>query len=150
MSLWFDDLPVGRSWRSPSRTVTEADVGNFAGLTGDFFPLHTSEAYAADSEFGTRIAHGLLGLTFAHGLMWSRTGQLDESIIAFLGIKDWRFSAPIYFGDSVRVEYEVVERRSSTTRTDRGVVDFEVRVLNQHDAVIQQGVKSLLVAKETR
>lgn len=147
MTLWFDDLTVGRRWGSPSRTVTEADVGNFAGLTGDHFPLHTSEEYAARTEFGTRIAHGLLGLTFAHGLMWARTGELDESIIAFLGIGEWKFLAPIHFGDSLHVEYEVVTRRQSAKHPDRGVVDFGVTVFNQHAAIVQHGTKTLLVAR---
>jgi acyl dehydratase len=148
MGLWFDDLTVGRSWTSPSRTVTEADVGDFAGLTGDRFPLHTSEEYAKGTAFGTRIAHGLLGLTFAHGLMWVRTGELDDSVIAFLRIREWQFSGPIYFGDTLRVEYEVAAKRASTTKPDRGVVEFAVRVLNQHETVIQSGVKLLLVARE--
>lgn len=147
MTLWFDDLTVGRRWIGPSRTVTEADVGNFAGLTGDHFPLHTSEEYAARTEFGTRIAHGLLGLTFAHGLMWARTGELDESIIAFLGIGEWKFLAPIHFGDSLHVEYEVVTRRQSVKRPDRGVVDFGVTVLDQHGSIVQRGTKTLLVAR---
>lgn len=147
MSLWFDDLTVGRRWNSPSRTVTEADVGNFASLTGDYFPLHTSEEYAKQTEFGTRIAHGLLGLTFAQGLMWARTGELDESVVAFLGIGEWKFLAPIHFGDTLKVGYEVVTQRASASRPDRGVVEFDVTVLNQHCAVTQRGIKTLLVAR---
>lgn len=149
MSLWFDDLDVGRRWSSPTRTITEADVGNFAGLTGDHFPLHTSEEYAKRTEFGTRIAHGLLGLTFAHGLMWARSGELDDSALAFLGIDDWKFLRPINFGDTLRVEYEVVALRASTSRPDRGIVDFAVTVLNQHGDAIQRGTKTLLIARRT-
>jgi len=148
MTLWFDDLEVGRSWSSPTRTVTESDVGAFAGLTGDRFPLHTSETFAAASPYGTRIAHGLLGLTFAHGLMWARTGELDESVIAFLGISDWSFDAPIRLGDTIGVDYEVAERRASRTKPDRGVVSFGVRVLNQSAELVQHGTKTLLVSKE--
>ncbi|MFC8178262.1 MaoC/PaaZ C-terminal domain-containing protein [Rhodococcus sp. NPDC057297] len=146
-SLWFDDLTVGRSWSSPSRTITEADVGNFAGLTGDHFPLHTSEEYAKTTAFGTRIAHGLLGLTFAHGLMWARTGELDESVLALVGIGDWRFRGPIHFGDTIRVEYRVSGQRPVSDRTDRGIVDFAVTVLDQHGATVQQGTKTLLIAR---
>lgn len=147
MTLWFDDLVVGRSWSSPSRTVTEADVGAFAGLTGDRFPLHTSEEYAKHTAFGTRIAHGLLGLSFAHGLMWARTGELDRSVIAFLGIREWRFTGPIHFGDTIRVDYAVADRRLSSAKPDRGRVEFEVRVVNQHDGVVQHGVKTMLIAR---
>ncbi|MEZ7005928.1 MaoC/PaaZ C-terminal domain-containing protein [Streptomyces sp. AD55] len=148
MTLWFDDLTMGRAWRSPSRTVTEADVGAFAGLTGDRFPLHTSEEFARNMPYGTRIAHGLLGLSFAHGLMWARTGELDESVIAFLGIDDWRFSAPIHFGDTLHVDYRVADRRASSSRPDRGIVEFEVRVVNQDGALIQHGRKTMLLARE--
>ncbi|WP_406358101.1 MaoC/PaaZ C-terminal domain-containing protein [Streptomyces sp. NBC_01635] len=148
MTLWFDDLVVGRSWSSPSRTVTEADVGAFAGLTGDRFPLHTSEEFAKRTPFGTRIAHGLLGLSFAHGLMWARTGELDQSVIAFLGISDWRFTAPIHFGDTLHVDYAVTAQRPSSSQTDRGIVEFEARVVNQHDAVVQHGLKTMLISRE--
>ncbi|MFC9355086.1 MaoC/PaaZ C-terminal domain-containing protein [Rhodococcus sp. NPDC057014] len=150
MRPWFDDPTVGRSWRSPSRTVTEADVGDFAGLTGDHFPLHTSEEYAKGTQFGTRIAHGLLGLTFAQRLIWARTGELDDSMIAFLGVRDRQFLAPIHFRDTIRVDYEVIDQRASASKPDSGIVDFQVQVSNQHDDVIQQGVNSLLVAKETK
>ncbi|MGW4434989.1 MaoC/PaaZ C-terminal domain-containing protein [Streptomyces sp. NPDC004596] len=148
MTLWFDDLVVGRSWSSPSRTVTEADVGDFAGLTGDRFPLHTSEEYAKRTQFGTRVAHGLLGLTFAHGLMWARTGELDESVIAFLGIREWSFAGAIHFGDTIDVTYAVVAQRPSSSKPDRGVVEFEVRVTNQHDVVVQHGIKTMLIARK--
>lgn len=148
MTLWFDDLTVGRAWSGASRTVTEADVDGFAELTWDRFPLHTSEEFAKRTAFGTRIAHGLLGLAFAHGLMWANTHELDDSVIAFIGIRDWKFLGPIYFGDTMRVEYEVVEQRRSTTKPDRGVIDFAVRVINQHGDVVQQGVKTMLIGSE--
>jgi acyl dehydratase len=145
--LALDDLVVGRSWSSPSRTVTEADVGAFAGLTGDHFPLHTSETYAARTSFGTRIAHGLLGMSLAHGLMWARTGELDDSIVALLGVDGWRFRAPLHFGDTIRVEYVVADRVPSRTSPDRGVVTFDVTVVDQHEAVVQQGRMSVLVRR---
>lgn len=147
MGLRFDDLVVGRSWRSPSRTVTEADVGAFAGLTGDHFPLHTNEEYARTTPFGTRIAHGLLGLSFAHGLMWARTGELDDSIVAFLGISDWSFDRPIHFGDTIDVGYEVVEQRPSGSASNRGIVTFAVEVCNQRGETVQHGRKTVLVLR---
>lgn len=146
-SLRFDDLVVGRSWQSPSRTVTEADVGAFAGLTGDHFPLHTSEEYARRTAFGTRIAHGLLGLGFAQGLMWARTGELDDTIVAFLGISDWSFDEPICFGDTIDVAYEVVEQRPSRSTPDRGIVTFAVDVRNQNGITVQHGHKTMLVLR---
>ncbi|TQL68692.1 acyl dehydratase [Nocardioides albertanoniae] len=145
-TLWLEDLEPGRNWRGPSRTVTEADVVAFAGLTGDQFPLHTSEEYARGTPYGTRIAHGLLGLAYAHGLMWARTGEMDHSVIAFLGIKEWSFTAPIHFGDTIHVDYQVASNRRSTSQPDRGVVDFDVAVLNQRDEIVQGGIKTLMVA----
>ncbi|MFC9359614.1 MaoC/PaaZ C-terminal domain-containing protein [Rhodococcus sp. NPDC057014] len=147
MTLWFDDLTVGRSWNSSTRTVTEADVGDFA--TGDRNPLHTSAEYATRTVFGTRIADGLLGLTLAHGLMWTLTGEPDDSIPAFLGVKDWQFVGPIHFKDTVRAEYAVVAQRPSTTKAARGVVEFAVTVLN-YDAVVQKGVQAMLIVKENQ
>ncbi len=146
-TLWFDDLTVGRAWSGATRTVTEADVDQFAELTGDRFPLHTDDEYARRSPFGTRIAHGLLGLSLAHGLMWARTGELDESVIAFLGLKEWQFLAPIHLGHTIRADYQVVEQRPSTTKPDRGVVEFAVDVVNQDGATVQRGLKTMLIAR---
>ncbi|MEU3273931.1 MaoC/PaaZ C-terminal domain-containing protein [Saccharomonospora sp. NPDC006951] len=143
----YEDLSVGLAFTSPSRTITESDVVSFAGLTGDFYQLHTSEEFARNSEYGGRIAHGLLGLSYAHGLMWARTGQLDECIVAFLGISEWRFTAPIRLGDTVHVDYTVAELRPSTSREDRAVAVFEVEVRNQHEDLVQCGYKSLLLSR---
>ena len=77
----YADLYVGMAFRSPGRTITDADLVGFAGLTGDFSELHTSEVYAKKSQFGRRVAHGMLGLAYAHGLMWARTGELRETAI---------------------------------------------------------------------
>ena len=88
MGLRYSDLEVGLKFRSPGRTITDADLVGFAGLTGDFSELHTSDVYAQASQFGRRVAHGMLGLAYAHGLMWARTGELHETAIAFLGINE--------------------------------------------------------------
>lgn len=146
-SLFFEDLAVGTSWKTPSRTVTEADVVAFAGVTGDRFPLHTSEEFARSTPFGTRVAHGLLGLTFALGLMWPRTGEFNESSIAFLGVENWNFLSPIAFGASVHVEYEVSVQRPSRSKNDRGIVDFDVRLIGECGEELQRGTFKLLLAK---
>lgn len=145
--LYFEDVPVGTSWVTTSRTITEADVGNFAGLTGDRFPLHTSEEFARQTPFGTRVAHGLVGLTFALGLMWPRTGQFDRASIAFLGVKDWNFLASIAFGETVHVEYEVTSHRASRTKSDRGIVEFDVRLIGASGDVLQRGTLALLLSR---
>lgn len=135
------------SFRSPGRTITDADLVAFAGLTGDYSELHTSDVYAKSSEFGRRVAHGMLGLAYAHGLMWARTGELREMAIAFLGIDDWRFLQPIFIGDTIFVNYRIAELRDSKSRPTQAIATFEVEVVDQNDRVVQRGRKALLVSK---
>jgi acyl dehydratase len=143
----YEDLTVGMRFRSPGRTITDADLVNFAGLTGDFSELHTSDVYAKSSQFGRRIAHGMLGLAYAHGLMWARTGELREIAIAFLGITDWNFVGPIYLGDTIFVNYSLAELRDSKSRPTQAIASFDVEVVNQNETVVQRGRKVLLVSK---
>ncbi len=146
-SLSYDDLRIGLAFDSPTRTVTETDVVMFAALTGDYSELHTSEVFARRTPYGRRVAHGLLGLALAHGLMWPRTGLLRDCAIAFLGIKDWRFRAPIFLGDTIGVQYELVDLRDSRSRPGEAIATFSVRVVNQRGEVVQEGQKALLVSK---
>ena len=143
----FDDLYVGQLFRSPGRTVTEADVVAFAGLTGDFSELHTSEVYARNSQFGRRIAHGMLGLSFAHGLMWARTGEFRLTAIASLGLSEWRFLGPIFLGDTIFVDYTIESLRDSASRPTQAIATFDVKVTNQDGTVVQAGKKALLLSK---
>ncbi|WP_294641416.1 MaoC/PaaZ C-terminal domain-containing protein [uncultured Aureimonas sp.] len=147
MSYRYEDLHVGMRFRSPGRTVGESDVMAFAGLTGDFSELHTSDVYAASSQFGRRVAHGMLGLSYAHGLMWARTGELRETAIAFLGISDWRFVGPIFLGDTIFVNYVIAEIRDSRSKPTQAIATFDVDVVNQSGDVLQKGRKSLLLSK---
>lgn len=147
MSYTYADLHVGMSFRSPGRTITDADVVGFAGLTGDFSELHTSDVYAKASQFGRRVAHGMLGLAFAHGLMWPRTGELRQTAIAFLGIDGWKFVAPIFIGDTIFVNYRIAELRDSKSRPTQAIATFDVEIVNQDGAIVQQGRKVLLVSK---
>jgi acyl dehydratase len=145
--LRYADLRVGMAFRSPGRTITDADLVGFAGLTGDYSELHTSDVYAKNSQFGRRVAHGLLGLAYAHGLMWPRTGELRETAVAFLGINEWKFVGPIFVGDTIFVNYELTELRDSKSRPTQAVAVFDVSVVNQDNKVVQQGKKALLVSK---
>jgi len=144
----YADLHVGLTFRSPGRTITEADIVAFAGLTGDYSELHTSEVYAKESQFGRRVAHGMLGLAYAHGLMWPRTGELRETAVAFLGISDWRFVGPIFVGDTIFVNYSLAELRDSKSRPSQAIATFDVELVNQEGRVVQRGRKALLVSKE--
>jgi|SRR5687767_7512747 len=143
----YADLHVGMTFRSPGRTITDADLVAFAGLTGDYSELHTSEVYARSSQFGRRVAHGLLGLAYAHGLMWARTGELRQTAIAFLGIGDWRFVGPVFVGDTIFVNYAIAELRDSRSKPTQAIATFDVEVVNQDGAVVQRGKKTLLVSK---
>jgi len=143
----YDDLHVGLAFRSPGRTITDADLVGFAGLTGDFSELHTSDVYAQSSQFGRRVAHGMLGLAYAHGLMWARTGDLRETAVAFLGISDWKFVGPIFVGDTIFVNYRLAELRDSIWRPTQAIATFEVEVVDQDERVVQKGRKALLVSK---
>jgi acyl dehydratase len=145
--LRYADLRVGLAFRSPGRTITDADLVAFAGLTGDYSELHTSDVYAKASEFGRRVAHGMLGLAYAHGLMWARTGELRDVAIAFLGISDWRFTGPIFVGDTIFVDYAIAELRDSRSRPTQAIATFDVAVVNQDGATVQHGRKALLVSK---
>ena len=147
MSYTYADLQVGMSFRSPGRTITDADLVAFAGLTGDHSELHTSDVYAKHSQFGRRVAHGMLGLAYAHGLMWPRTGELRETAIAFLGINDWKFTGPIFVGDTIFVNYRLAELRDSKSKPAQAIAVFDVEVVNQDERVVQHGRKALLLSK---
>ena len=143
----YADLRVGMTFRSPGRTITDADLVGFAGLTGDYSELHTSDVYAKNSQFGRKVAHGLLGLAYAHGLMWARTGELRETAVAFLGINEWKFLEPIFVGDTIFVNYQISELRDSKSRPTQAIAVFDVSVVNQNNRTVQRGSKALLVSK---
>ncbi len=116
-SIWsFDDLVVGDEWESPRRTVTETDVVLFAGLSGDFNPLHVDHSSARSNPFGRPVAHGLLGLAIATGLM-SQAPRVDT--LAFLAILEWKFHRPIVFGDTIHALSTVRVVAASGQRTAR-------------------------------
>jgi acyl dehydratase len=123
----YADLYVGMSFRSPGRTITDADLVAFAGLTGDYSELHTSDVYAKNSEFGRRVAHGMLGLAYAHGLMWARTGELRDTAIAFLGIGEWKFLQPIFIGDTIFVT--IGSPSFATASRTRAIATFDVELV---------------------
>lgn len=143
--LYFEDIEIGSVFTSPRRTVTEADVVNFAGLSGDYNALHTDEVYAKTTMYGERVAHGLLGLVIASGL-FTRTdlsSRLRGTSIALLGV-DWKFTGPLKLGDTIRLEVEVTSKRL-TSKPGKGVVVFLRKVINQHDEIIQKGEMPYLV-----
>jgi acyl dehydratase len=135
--MYLDDFEVGQSWTSPARTISEADLVNFAGISGDYNPLHTDEEFAKKTQFGGRIFHGPGVFAVATGLE-SRLGIKEGTAIAFLGMT-WSLKGAVKIGDTIRVEESVGEIRPSSSKPDRGIVTFEVQVLNQRDEVCQDG-----------
>lgn len=136
-------MKPGTEWQSAGRTITEADIVNFAGVSGDFNALHTDEEWVkANTPFAGRIAHGLLTLAVTSGL---RTPGLDDlEILAYLEVSR-RMVGPVYPGDTIRATHRVAEVRPSRSRPGTGVVTVEVEVRNQGDEVVQRGTDTYLV-----
>jgi len=144
---FFDEFNLGEEYVTPSRTLTEADVVMFAAMSGDYNELHTSETFGKSNQFGRRIAHGLLGLAVSHGLFF-RLGLVEGTAIAFLGIESWKFEAPIFFGDTIRVRLKVAEKTPSKSKPDRGVVRFFFQVIKEDGTVTQSGYKSIMITRK--
>jgi acyl dehydratase len=140
---YLEDLHAGDTFESPARTVTETDVVGFAGLSGDFNPIHTDVEFARDTPYGQRVVYGLLGLAILTGLL-DRTGLFSGTAIAMLGIRDWRFRGPIFIGDTIhfRLTIEAVRR---TSVGDRGVVERHFALFNQHGDVVQEGRIDIMI-----
>ncbi len=133
MGLYFEDFESAPELATRGRTITEADVMAFAGLTGDFVELHTNEEFARQTPFGRRIAHGALVFSVSIGLA-TRTNTLDDTLLAFAGVDKLRFVAPVFLGDTVRVTKRVAERKDLGPA--QGLVVFETRVYNQRDEMV--------------
>jgi acyl dehydratase len=144
-TMFFDEVEVGNHWRSPSRTISEADIAAFADLTGDDNPLHLDAEFASNTPFGRRIIHGLLGLSLTAGLS-SHSPAMDTSV--FMRILDWQFLKPVYAGDTVHVETEIIEKRPAGRR--RGLITWRRRLINQQDEVVQEGNFETLVTLHSR
>jgi acyl dehydratase len=135
--LYFDDFAVGQSWVTPARTINDADLVAFAGISGDFNPLHTDEEFAKGTQFGGRLFHGPGVFAVATGLE-SRLGIKEGTAIAFLGMT-WNLIGPVRIGDTIHVEQQVAHLRPSKSKPDRGIVTFDVQVKNQRDEICHEG-----------
>jgi len=138
----YEEIEVGQVLESPARTVTETDVVMFAALSGDYNQLHTDVEFAKSTRFGERIAHGLLILSIASGLI-TRLGFIEGTVQAFMGL-DWKFRAPVLIGDTVRARVEI-RRKRPMPKLDGGFVFLDVLVLNQRDEVVQKGTWNALL-----
>lgn len=140
---YLSELQVGDAFTTAHQTISETTVTLFAGITGDFHPVHMDEEYAKTLPFGGRISHGLLNASVAMAL-WSRLGIVEESAICQLGCT-WEFIGPVRFGDTIHDEVEVTDIKRSASKPDRGVLTTKMKVLNQHgEVVVTNETKALI------
>ena len=145
MGNYYEEIDIGRRFETPRRTVIDADIGTFAGLTADFNPLHMDELFAAESDFKGRITHGPMIVGMAFGLA-SRAGLMDGTVLGLLDIA-WKFMQPVRPGDTISAVVTVLDKRL-TKKPDRGVVTLQLDVLNQRGEIVQVGTAKVLVRRK--
>jgi len=141
--LFFEDFEVGQKANTAARTITEHDIVAFAGLSGDFNQIHVDAEFAKATPIGQRIAHGLLGLSIASGLA-VQTGLLGANVIVFREVGEWKFIKPIFIGDTIHVEIEIVETKAFP-RLGGGLVTMAAAVNNQSNETTMKGLWTLLI-----
>jgi acyl dehydratase len=141
--LYFEEFSVGQKIVTVGRTVAESDIFTFAGFSGDYNQIHTDAEFAKGTPFGQRVAHGLLGLSIASGLAM-RTGILEGTVIAFREINNWKFIAPVFIGDTLHVEMEVIETKA-LPRIGGGSVVINLDVKKQSGETTMKGNWTVLV-----
>ena len=142
--LFFDEFEIGLTITSAGRTITEGDIVSFACLTGDFNQIHVDAEYARNSPFGQRVAHGLLVLSVSLGLA-VQTGVLEGTILAFREVTEWKFTKPVFIGDTIQVSMVVTETKE-IKRVNAGSVTVNVEVKNQRGETVNKGILSFLMA----
>ncbi len=143
---YFEEFQAGQKVATSSRTVTEADIVGFAGLSGDYNGIHVDADYAATTPFGKRVAHGLLGLSIASGLA-VQTGIMEGTVLAFREITEWKFSNPVFIGDTLHVEMEVLETKA-LPRLGGGSVNISLEVVNQDNKSVMKGRWNVLIVSK--
>ncbi len=145
MAKYYEDFQVGQEWTSPGRTVTEADVITFAMLSGDYDEIHTNEDFCKrESAYKTRIAHGMLGLSLVEGLKKRIPAFAETHYIASLEW-NWKFTGPIFIGDTVHVKFRIAKMRESKSKPDRAIIWESGQIFNQRGEVVQEGEHSLMI-----
>jgi acyl dehydratase len=145
--LTFDEFEIGARYETQGRTITESDVATFAGLSGDFNPLHTDAEFAKSTPFGERIAHGMLTVAISTG-MSNATGIFAGTTLALLE-QNIQYKAAVKFGDTVHLEMEVTEKKESS-KPDRGIVWFAAQMINQRGEVVVDMKWTLLMMRRNQ
>jgi acyl dehydratase len=139
--LYLDDVQIGQEWESLGRTVTETDIVNFAGLSGDFNPIHIDHEFARSTPFRRPIAQGLLILSMCSGLgLYSPPMRT----LAFLELREWHFREPVFIGDTIRLRSKILEKEVRG-RGRRGAITWQRQVINQEGKVVQEGISRTMV-----
>lgn len=146
--MFYEDVEVGEKYVTPSRTLTEADIVNFAGISGDYNPVHTDEVLNRDLGLGGRFAHGLLTLSILTGLN-DRAGVFEGTILAFLGMNNLSFKKYVRPGDTIHAEVEIINKRESR-KPGRGIVTSRFTGVNQDgEVVVDSEMVVMLRRRET-
>ena len=145
--LYWEEWKIGAEFVTSARTITETDIINFAGISGDYNPLHIDEEFCRNTQFGTRIAHGPLVYSIATGLIF-QLHLYDDTLIAFLGFDSLKFTKPVKIGDTIHARVEVIEKRE-TSKSDRGIMKRLLQVLNQKNEIVQEGVQAFLLKRNS-
>jgi acyl dehydratase len=145
--MTFDTLEVGMSWRSPARTLTEAELSWSCMTSGDWHPIHADAAFAATTAAGQRMFQGSYGIHLALG-MATHLPELGDAVIAALGLNDWTFRAPLFMNDTIHAEVELTAKRQ-TRDGARAVIERRVRLLKSTGDIAQEGQISTLIHRRS-
>ncbi len=140
--MYFEEFEEGLEIHTGARTITETDIVNFAGLSGDFNFIHTNTHAAQETPFGQRVAHGMLVASIATGLAVQQ-GFIDGTTLAFRDLS-WKFTKAVFIGDTVHVQVKIIGVKKMA-RLGGGIVTFNARVLNQNDEVVHKGEWRMLI-----
>lgn len=143
--IYFEDLEVGETYRSPGRTITETDNWTCTALSGNYHSLHTDAEFAKTTPFGERVVHGVLGIAIATGLQTRTPLGLWKSAV-FLEVRNWKFLKPILIGDTLALTVEIKEKRN-TRRPEWGVIVTDRKLENQRGETVQRGESAIMVLK---
>jgi 3-hydroxybutyryl-CoA dehydratase len=141
LHLYFEDVEVGQQWESLARSLSETDIVSFAGLSGDFNPIHMDHEFAKTTVFRQPIAHGLLVWSIGTGLAMYAPPMRT---LAFLSVREWVFKDPVFIGDTLRMRSKVLEKEARA-RGRRGVITWQRQIFKQDGKIVQEGTTLTLV-----
>lgn len=144
---YFEDFEEGQEFETVGRTVTETDLVMHSAITGDWTELHTNRHYAEEQYFGERVAHGPYTFSLATGFVY-RSGIVERTVLAFLGMNYMDIPAPVHIGDTVSLHMEVVEKKDISSRDDSGLIVIDTTMTNQDDEVVFEGDMKFLIKTE--